>query len=101
MLIMSQKSHIANNIDVCPWPSRSPDINPTERVRDIMGRKLSTIYQLPQTVPQLIHKDRVAWNEMRQPDINHSILSILRRVPFLVLLRSNSVTFKAIGMRFS
>jgi hypothetical protein len=40
------------HVPILPWPPRSPDLSPMEHVWDIIGRRLSRLEQVPQTLVQ-------------------------------------------------
>lgn len=69
-----------NQIDLLPWPPRSPDLSPIEHVWDIMGRRLQNLPNPPQTLAALCHEVQVAWDEIPQEEIDHLIRSMPRRV---------------------
>ena len=35
----------ANRINVLPWPSLSPDLNPIEHIWDVIGYRLGAVYR--------------------------------------------------------
>jgi hypothetical protein len=70
------RPHIANvsrdflddsQVDLLPWPPRSPDLSPIEHVWDLMGRRLTNLHNPPLT------------NSVPQDEINHLIRSMPRR----------------------
>ena len=68
------------DVDILPWPPRSPDLNPIEHVWDMMGRRLTSLQNPPQTLARLQQEIQAAWNELPQADIDHLILLMPRRV---------------------
>ena len=59
------------NIDMLPWPARSPDLSPIEHVWDMIGRQLQRHPQPALTVPVLADQVQQAWNSIPQSDIQH------------------------------
>jgi hypothetical protein len=83
------RSHIANvsidflddsQVDLLPWPPRSPDLSPIEHVWDLMGQRLTNLHNPPLTLAALRHEIQVAWDSVPQDEINHLIRSMPRRV---------------------
>jgi hypothetical protein len=83
------RPHIANvsrdflddsQVDLFPWPPRSPDLSPIEHVWDLMGRRLTNLHNPPLTLAALRHEIQVAWDSVPQDEINHLIRSMPRRV---------------------
>ncbi|CAH2011182.1 unnamed protein product [Acanthoscelides obtectus] len=69
-----------NDVTLLPWPPRSPDLSPIERVWEMMGRRLLNLQRPPQTLEALREELVVAWNEIPQDDIDHLIRSMPRRI---------------------
>jgi transposase len=83
------RPHIANvsrdflddsQVDLFPWPPRSPDLSPIEHVWDLMGRRLTNLHNPPLTLAALRHEIQVGWDSVPQDEINHLIRSMPRRV---------------------
>jgi transposase len=83
------RPHIANvsrdflddsQVDLLPWPPRSPDLSPIEHVWDLMGRRLTNLHNPPLTLAALRHEIQVGWDSVPQDEINHLIRSMPRRV---------------------
>jgi len=51
----------ANGVNVMPWPSRSPDINPIEHLWDELGRRVRSLANPPQNIQQLEVALVAAW----------------------------------------
>lgn len=80
-------------INLLPWPPRSPDLSPIEHVWDMMGRRLNNLQQPPQTLAALRHEVKVARNEIPQEAINHLIRSMPRRINECVRHRGASTHY--------
>ncbi|GBM76207.1 Transposable element Tc1 transposase [Araneus ventricosus] len=63
--------HALQSVNMLPWPARSPDISPIERVWDIIGRHLQRHPHSALTVPVLNDQVQQAWNSIPQTDIRH------------------------------
>ena len=59
------------NVDMLPWPARSPDLSPVEHVWDIIKRQLQHHPQPTLTIPVLAEQVQQAWNFITQSDIRH------------------------------
>ena len=68
-----------HNINVLPWPSRSPDLNPIEHLWDELDRRLRRRQPQPQTLPQLAAALQAEWTAIPQDVIRHLIASMGRR----------------------
>lgn len=81
------------NVNILPWPPKSPDLSPIEHVWDIMGRKIRNLANPPQTLIALRHELQVAWDTIPQEDIDHLIESMPRRVRECVTNRGGSTHY--------
>lgn len=76
----SMNRFVEDNVNLLPWPPRSPDLSPIEHVWDIMGRRLRNLLHPPQTLQALQHELQVAWDTIPQEEIDHLLESMPRRV---------------------
>lgn len=60
---------ICQNIQLLPWPSRSPDLSSIEHLWDHLGRQLRCRAQQPTTTPHLEQALREEWQRIPN-DIN-------------------------------
>ncbi|KAI4891914.1 hypothetical protein NFI96_030001 [Prochilodus magdalenae] len=60
-------------IEAMDWPARSPDLNPTEHIWDIMSRSIHQRHVAPQTVQELADALVQVWKEIPQETIRHLI----------------------------
>ncbi|EEZ98274.1 Transposable element Tc3 transposase-like Protein [Tribolium castaneum] len=67
-------------VQVLPWPPRSPDLSPIEHIWDSIGRRVTNLPQPPQTLADLRREILTAWEALPQDEINHLIRSMPRRV---------------------
>lgn len=75
------------NIQLLPWPSRSPDLSPIEHLWDHLGRQLRRRAQPPTTIPQLEQALREEWQRIPNDVIRRLTFSMRRRV--LACINSN------------
>ena len=61
----------AIGIDAIDWPSRSPDLNPIEKLTDIMHRCICRRQVAPQTVQELTDALIQVWEEIPQSGRSH------------------------------
>ena len=74
-------------IPTLPWPPRSPDLSPIEKVWDWMGIHIQNLPQPPSTLDELRHAVEDAWDAVPLEYINNQIDSIPRRLQECIRLR--------------
>ena len=80
---LTQQALQRNNVEVLPWPARSPDLSPIEHVWDIIGRRINDHekYPLPSaTLDVLEHRIRTEWDCIDQQEVRNLISSMPRRL---------------------
>ncbi|RZB89833.1 DDE 3 and/or HTH Tnp Tc3 2 domain containing protein, partial [Asbolus verrucosus] len=68
------------NVDLLPWPSRSPDLSPIEHVWDMVGRKINDLQPPPGSIDILQRRIIEAWDSIPQATIDSLILSMPNRL---------------------
>jgi transposase len=71
--------HEQNNINVLPWPSKSPDLNPLEHLWDQLDRRLRQRQPPPQTLDQLRQMLQQEWRTIPRNNVRNLIDSMPRR----------------------
>ncbi|GFS90037.1 transposable element Tcb1 transposase [Trichonephila clavipes] len=80
------RPHRANIVDEClqsenitrmDWPAYSPDMNPTEHVWDMLGRRIAPRQPPPTCLPELREALLDEWCNILQDQIDNLILSML------------------------
>lgn len=87
--VMTQRVFEENDVNLLPWPARSPDLSPIEHVWDMMDRRLRHLAHPPNTIAELRQQLQIAWDEIPQDAINHLISSMPRRVTFCIQARGD------------
>jgi hypothetical protein len=64
-------------LQMLPWPARSPDLSPIEHLWDMMGQRLRLLPRAPHNLDELRHQLQVKWNDIPQENL---IESMPRRV---------------------
>ena len=82
-----------NNIDVLPWPSKSPDLNPIEHIWDELDRRVRTRQHQPNTLAELRTALTDEWNRLPQGVISRTILSMRRRLQAIVNARGGHTRY--------
>ncbi|GFV33318.1 transposable element Tcb1 transposase [Trichonephila clavipes] len=82
------RPHRANILDEClqseditcmDWPAYSPDLNPIEHVRDMLGRRIAAHQPAPTCLSHLRRALLDEWRNIPQDQITNLILSMPRR----------------------
>ncbi|GFU14173.1 DDE_3 domain-containing protein [Trichonephila clavipes] len=61
------------------WPAYSPNLNPVEHVRDMLGRRISARQPTPTGLPELWRALLDEWCNIPEDKIDNLILSMPRR----------------------
>ena len=69
-----------NNVDVLPWPSRSPDLSPIEHLWDCLGRRIRKRANPPTNLRQLKKALQEEWTNIPNDVIRRLTMSMRRRV---------------------
>ena len=83
----------ANNINVLPWPSNSPDCNPIEHLWDFLGRRLRQRQPQPQNVQQLIMALRDEWRRIPRYVLRNLCGSMRRRCDSVIAKRGGHTRY--------
>ena len=81
----------ANNINILPWPSKSPDINPIENVWGLMVKKMRRENFVPQNRQDLVNVIRDGWHNLTEEYCRSLIASMPRRL-HLVIEKNGAMT---------
>lgn len=68
-----------NNVDVLPWPSKSPDLNPIEHLWDELDRRVRQRQPPPQSLQQLVNALQAEWANIPEQVIRNLTSSMGRR----------------------
>ena len=75
------------NINVLPWPSKSPDLNPIEHLWDQLDRRVRQRQRVPRTLRELAVALQEEWRRIPQERIQRLIRSVPRRVQAVIRAR--------------
>ena len=76
-----------SNVNVLPWPSKSPDLNPIDHSWDTLDRRVRQRQRQPQTLQQLAVALQEEWRAIPQERIQRLIRSCPRRCRTVVAAR--------------
>ena len=68
-----------NNINVLPWPSKSPDLNPIEHLWNQLDKRVRQRQPPPQTLDQLRQMLQQEWRTIPRNNVRNLIESMPRR----------------------
>ena len=74
----------ANNVNVLPWPAKSPDMNPIEHLWDTLERRVRKRRHQPRNVRELQNALMDEWNNITRQEIRKLTTSMRRRCTALV-----------------
>jgi hypothetical protein len=76
-----------------PWPARSPDLSPIERVWDMIGRRVEDFPTPVGTLAERRIQIERAWDEIPQAELDHLILRMPRRLNECSRLRGDTTHY--------
>ena len=82
-----------NNIQVLPWPSKSPDLNPIEHLWDELDRRVRQRQPQPQTLQQLAQALQAEWNNIPMQTIRHLVSSMGSRCQAVIAARGGHTRY--------
>ncbi|KAJ4430963.1 hypothetical protein ANN_19556 [Periplaneta americana] len=77
-------------IHVLPWPARSPDMNPIEHMRAMLGRRVKNRRPRPELLQELRRALGEEWELIPQEDIANQIESMPRRMDAVIQARGEN-----------
>lgn len=80
-------------IDVLPWPARSPDLNPIEHVWDKLGKQVKQRDPTPTNIGDLKRVLEEEWNRIPQDFIDNLIKSMPRRLQAVLTARGGNTKY--------
>ncbi|GFU95569.1 transposable element Tcb2 transposase [Trichonephila clavipes] len=83
----------SEDIERMDWLARSPDLNPFERVWDVLGRRLKARTLPPVTIRELRLALQDEWAAMPQQLIDTLILSMGRRCETCLAVRGDHISY--------
>ena len=82
-----------NNVQMLPWPSKSPDLNPIENIWDALDSKLKKRPAPPRTRGQLAQALADEWQRFPQYKIQRLISSMKRRCQACIAARGGHTRY--------
>jgi transposase len=90
---VTQRVFNENNVNLLPWPARSPDLSPIEHVWDMIGRRVEDFPAPIRTLADFEFKFKEFGKKYRQVEIDYLILSILRGLNECFRLREDTAHY--------
>jgi transposase len=82
-----------NNINVLPWPSKSPDLNPIEHLWDQLDKRVRQRQPPPQTLDQLRLMLQQEWRTIPRNNVRNLIESMPRRCRAVLAARDGHTRY--------
>ena len=82
-----------NNVNVLPWPARSPDLSPIEHLWDHLGRRVQQRQHPPQTRNALAQALQEEWRRIPYHVIRRLVHSARRRVAACIAARGGHTRY--------
>ncbi|GFT66312.1 transposable element Tcb1 transposase [Trichonephila clavipes] len=79
-----QRFFVNHQIELLPWPARSPDLSPIENMWSMVAQRLSQITPPAATPDQLWQRMEAAWSDVPQERIKSLFESMPRRVAAVI-----------------
>ncbi|GFV88323.1 transposable element Tcb1 transposase [Trichonephila clavipes] len=84
MAYIVQRFFVNHQIELLPWPARSPDLSPIENMWSMVAQRLIQITPPAVTPDQLWHRVEAAWSALPQEHIQSLFESMPRRVAAVI-----------------
>jgi transposase len=81
------------SITTLPWPARSPDLNPIEHIRDIIGRRVRERTPPVQTLNELEQTLHQEWQRLTQVQIRRLVGSMRRRLAAVIRVNGSYTNY--------
>ncbi|GFW80386.1 transposable element Tcb1 transposase [Trichonephila clavipes] len=82
--LVVQRFFVSHQIELLPWPARSPDLSPIEYMWSMIAQRLTQITSPAATPNQLWQRGEVAWSVVPQEHIQSLFESMPRRVAAVI-----------------
>ncbi|GFX74821.1 transposable element Tcb1 transposase [Trichonephila clavipes] len=79
-----QRFFVNNQIELFPWPARSPDLSPIENMWSMVAQRLTQIRPPAATLDKLWQRVEAAWSDVPQLHIESLFESMPRRVAAVI-----------------
>ncbi|GFY35754.1 transposable element Tcb2 transposase [Trichonephila clavipes] len=81
------------NIQRMSWPANSPDLNPIQRIWDMLGRQMTALSHPPSSVTELKRALQEAWNRLSPQLINRLLASTVNRCAACLAVRGDHTPY--------
>jgi transposase len=82
-----------NNINMHPWPSKSPDLNPIEHLCDQLDKRMRQRQPPPQTLDQLRQMLQQEWRTIPRNNVGNLLESMPRRCRVVLAARGGHTRY--------